>query len=98
MRNFDASPGEGVGFSPEVEDSPSPPPGAGEGSEEGDEAPPEAGEEASPGIAVGEEAFPGAGRGGVASTASVEASDKIPPDSGVGSARGKVRWQPIHHL
>ena len=96
MRNFDASPGEGVGFSPEVEDSPSPPPGAGEGSEEGDEAPPEAGEEA--GIAVGEEAFPGAGRGGVASTASVEASDKIPPDSGVGSARGKVRGQPIHHL
>ena len=87
MRNLEASPGEGVGFSPEVEDSS--PPGAGEGSEEGDEAPPEAGEEASPGIAVGEEAFPGAGRGGVASTVSVEASDKIPPDSGVGSARGK---------
>ena len=40
MRNLEASPGEGVGFSPEVEGSS--PPEAGEGLEEGDEAPPEA--------------------------------------------------------
>ena len=84
---MEASPGEGVVLPPEAEGKS--PPGSGEAS-------PRAGAQTSP--EVGEEAFTGEGRGGVASTGTVEAvastgtveaSGKAPPETGVGSAGGE---------
>ena len=75
---MEASPGEGVVLPPEAEGKS--PPGSGEAS-------PKAGAQTSP--EVGEEAFTGEGRGGVASTGTVEASGKAPPETGVGSAGGE---------
>ena len=75
---MEASPGEGVVLPPEAEGKSSP--GSGEAS-------PRAGAQTSP--EVGEEAFTGEGRGGVASTGTVEASGKAPPETGVGSAGGE---------